>query len=117
MYTGNLAAVSNRETWTFGVALVNNETNLAYDLTGATVQAVVRSQVDDSIVVEASTSDGRIVVADPTDGTFVLTVPESVMAQLCVGMFDVGMRVIWADGTYKQIMAATLPVKDGVFAQ
>lgn len=115
MYTGALAAVSNRETWTFTVFLTDFDTDVVIDLTGASIDLAVKEQRTSTSLITGSTSDGKIVISTPaTGGSFVVTFPPSDMANLSAGMYDVGVRVQVAAGTTYQLLVATLPVVDGI---
>ena len=115
MYTGALAAVSNRETWTFTVFLTDFDTGTAIDLTGASIDIAVREQRTATPLLTGSTTDGKIVISAPaTGGSFVVTFTPTDMSVLVAGMYDVGVRVTVAAGTTFQLLVATLPVVDGI---
>jgi len=115
MYTGHLAAASNRARWTFQVELTDPATDLPVDLTGATLELAVREQQSKMPLLTGSTSDGRITIGTPaTDGAFTVLFPRTDMATLADGMFDVGLHVTLASGADFQLLVATLPVIDGV---
>lgn len=115
MYTGALAAASNRATWTFSIELTDPDTDLAIDLTGATISIAVAEQQSKDALLTGSTVDGKIVIATPaTDGAFTVTFPLTDMETLEAGLYDAGITVLLASGTTYQLLVATLPVIDGI---
>jgi len=115
MYTGALAAASNRARWTFQVELTDPATDLPVDLTGASLELAVREQQSKMALLTGSTSDGKITIGTPaTAGAFTVLFSRDDMATLADGMFDVGLHVTLASGADFQLIVATLPVIDGV---
>jgi len=115
MYTGNLAAASNRARWTFSVELTDPVTDLPVDLTGATIELAVRDQQSKQPLLTGSNSDGKITIGTPaTAGAFTVLFSRDAMANLADGMLDVGLRVTLASGADFQLIVGTLPVLDGI---
>jgi len=115
MYTGHLAAASNRARWTFQVELTDPATDAPVDLTGATLELAVREQQSKMALLTGSTSDGKITITAPaTGGAFTVLFPRTDMATLHDGSYDVGLHVTLASGADFQLIVATLPVIDGV---
>jgi hypothetical protein len=115
LYTGALAAASNRATWTFSIELTDPDTDLAIDLTGATIKVAVAEQQSKQALLTGSTGDGKVVIATPaTGGAFTITFPLADMQTLEAGLYDVGITVTLANGTTYQLLVATLPVTDGI---
>src|SRR5262245_48110617 len=115
MYTGALAAASNRARWTFSVELTDPETDEAIDLTGATIELAVRDQNSKIPLLTGSTDTGKITIATPaTSGAFTVLFEKQDMSVLADGMYDVGLRVTLSDDRDFQLIVATLPVVDGI---
>lgn len=118
MYTGALAATSNRVTWTFIGQLIDPATNDVANLTGATIEVAIRARPSNSQtdpLLSATIANGKIVVTGV--GLFTVTFPRSDMANLCAGDYDVGIRVVMADLSEHQLFAGFLPVVDGVVSR
>ena len=116
MYTGTLAATSNRETWTFLIELIDPATMAPFDLVNITdVQLALRAQTSASPALTGSLVDGHLVQVGPSsDGTMRVTFSMTEMSQFAAGEYDVGIRIKNADATHTQLMAAHLPIVDGV---
>ena len=115
MYTGHLAAASNRARWTFQVELTDPATDAPVDLTGATLELAVREQQSKMALLTGSTSDGKITITAPaTGGAFTVLFPRTDMATLHDGRYDVGLRVTLASGADFQLIVADLAVVDGI---
>lgn len=115
MYNGALRAASNRATWTFSVELTDPDTDVAIDLTGATIELAVREQSSRRALLTGSTTDGKIAITAPaTGGVFTVTFSATDMEALAAGHYDVGVVVTLASGTSYQLIVATLPVIDGI---
>lgn len=111
MYTGTLAAASNRADWKFTCELVDSDTGDDIDLTGATITIAVRPQ-DASLPILTGTTADKITITGT--GTFDVAFTPADMHDLCAGSYDVGLTVLMASGTTYQLMSAVLPVIDGV---
>lgn len=122
MYTGALEAVSNRQDWQFVRQIIDDDTNEPVDLAGASIVFEVREQPDDqqynvpaypAATLSATTDNGKITIVDT--GTFQVWFTPSDMQSLHAGYYDVGCTVTIA-GITTQLMAAELPVVDGIVA-
>lgn len=110
MYTGSLAAVSNREDW-IAISPLIDEDNAEVTLTGATIEMFICEQgVPDSALLEGSTDDGKITL--PTTTTFQWAFTPDDMSVLYAGTYDVFLRVTIA-GVVTQILACTVPIVEG----
>lgn len=118
MYTGNIAATSNRIAWSWIGELVDPDTNDFVDLAGAAIEVAVRQRPSNSQTpptLVATIANGKIVVTGV--GLFTVTFPKSEMAALFAGDYDVGVVLTLADGSSHQLFAGFLPVVDGVVSQ
>lgn len=110
MYTGTLAAASNRADLKFTVELVDPATDDFVDLTGATIKVAIREQEAlMSLLTGSTTITG--------DGTFDVDFALADMATLKAGFYDIGITVLLATGVTYQLLAGVLPVADGVVDQ
>ncbi len=115
MYTGTLAAASNKADWKFTISLADPDSGDVVDLTGATVKLSVREQNSKRTILSGSTTDGKITLSDPTNGEcLVWFTPTDMAVFLCAGSFDVGITVLLSSGMTYQLIAGQLPVIDGV---
>lgn len=115
MYTGTLAAASNKADWKFTIEFIDPDTNDTVDLTGATIKLSVRHQTGRNIVLGGSTSDGKIALTDPTNGECqVWFTPTDMSAFNCPGTYDVGLIATLASGVTYQILAGQVPIVDGI---
>ena len=115
MYTGTLAAASNKADWKFTISLVDPDTGDVVNLTGATVKLSVRDQNSRSTILSGSTIDGKITLSNPTGGEcLVWFTPTDMGVFTCAGSFDVGVTVLLSTGLTYQLIAGQLPVIDGV---
>lgn len=112
MYTGTLAAVSNRESWLFTIKLSTTD-GTAVDLTDATVDLAVRSPESQSPILTGSIGD-HITEVDAENGELEVSFTPAEMSVLRAGTYDVGIRVTLADGYTYQLLSGNLPVVDGV---
>lgn len=115
MYTGSIAATSNRVAWTAIGELVDPDTNDFVDLTGATIEVAIRARPSNSQsppTLVATIANGKLAVIGT--GQFQWTFPRSDMATLFAGDYDVGVRIVLADLSDHQLFAGLLPVVDGV---
>jgi hypothetical protein len=110
MYTGSLAAVSNREDW-IAVSPLIDEDGTEVTLTGATFEMFIcRQGSPGSTVLSGSTDDGKITL--PTTTSFQWAFTPTDMAALCAGTYDVFLRVT-IDDVVTQILSCTVPVVEG----
>ncbi len=115
MYTGTLAAASNKADWKFTISLYDPDSGDVVDLTSATVKLSVREQNSRRTVLSGSTGDGKITLSDPTNGECqVWFTPTDMAAFSCAGTFDVGVTILLSTGLTYQLIAGQLPVIDGV---
>lgn len=120
MYTGTLDAVSNRSDWQWSRQIIDDDTNEPIDLTGASIVLEIREKADNEQIgspawpaatLSATTANGKITLIDT--GTFQAWFPLTDMQTLCAGYYDVGCTVT-VNGLTTQLMAAELPVVDGI---
>lgn len=110
MYTGSLAAVSNKEDW-IAVSPLIDEDGAEVTLTSATFEMFICKQNDPtSAVLTASTANGKITL--PSATTFQWWFTPSDMDDLCAGTYDVFLRVT-IDSIVTQIMSCTVPIVEG----
>jgi hypothetical protein len=111
-YTGSLPPTSNRETWQLVITLTDPDTNTAPDLTGATATMGLRPDEQSLCLLTGSTSDGHLTI-DADAGTLTILFSDTEMKSLSPGEYDIGV-MLTVDGQTHQLIAATLPVIDGV---
>lgn len=110
MYTGSLAAVSNKEDWIAVSPLIDDDgeevtlTDVSFEL------FVCRERSPNTALLTASTSNGKITLPSSTTFQWAFT-PED-MATLCAGTYYVFLRVT-IDDVVTQIMSATVPIVEG----
>lgn len=110
MYTGSLAAVSNREDWIAVSPLIDDD-GAEVDLTAATfVLDICREGCPTTAVLTASTANGKITL--PSSTTFQWAFSPTDMSTLCAGTYDVFLRVT-IDDVVTQIMSASVPIVEG----
>lgn len=114
MYTGFLAATSNRTRWSFTCNVIDPSTEAALDITGATITIALRAPEQSHAILTGTTSNGRIVLTTPLSGEFVVTFPASDMKTLIPGEYACGLVMVLPNGDEQQLLAASLPVVDGV---
>lgn len=114
MYTGFLAATSNRIKWTFTCEVIDPATNAATDITGATITIALRQSGQSHAILTGSTANGRVTLTTPASGKFSVTFPASDMKSLLPGEYDCGMVMVLPNGDEQQLLSASLPVVDGV---
>ncbi len=118
MYTGNIAAASNRADFTFTTELVDPDTGDAVDLTGATITVAIREQNAQQACLTASTGNGKVTINSPaTDGAFVTAFSPADMKTLRAGQYDIGILALLNTGITYQVLAGNLPIIDGVIDQ
>lgn len=114
MFTGRLAAVSNRQTWIEQVSLTDEETDTAIDLTGHAIVVEVRSPGTSQALLTASTSNGAVTFpSGESAGIFQFLFTEAQMDDLCAGRYEVGVTDE-IDSVTTQLMIVTVDVLDGV---
>lgn len=115
MKTGTLQPVSNAETWTDTLELIEDTTGVALntgDVTALTLK--LRDPESKETVLEGSISDGDIVaVGAAADGTYQFTFSASVMSALDPKTYEVGCLVSTATVT-RQVILGFLPVLEGL---
>lgn len=110
MYTGSLAAVSNKEDWIAISPLIDDDGE-EVTLTGATIELFVCKLSDpNTAVLTASTDNGKITL--PTTTTFQWAFTPTDMATLCAETYYVFLRVT-IDDVVTQIMSCTVPIVEG----
>lgn len=111
MYTGSLAAVSNKEDW-IAISPLIDEDGEEVTLTDATFEMYICKQTDPTnAVLTATNANGKITL--PTSTTFQWWFTPTDMATLCGGTtYDVFLRVT-IDSVVTQIMSCTVPVLEG----
>jgi hypothetical protein len=120
MYRGPLPPVSNRQSWDLICRITNPVTGDPVDLTGCTIRVELRSRLYGGTALAASTADGTITLLDETLDSGAVVSPifqasfsVTQMESLCSGTWDIGC-VIVRNGKTLQLLAAQLPVVDGV---
>lgn len=120
MYAGPLDPVSNRQDWQFIRQVVDDDTGDPVDLAEVSITFEVRARPDDQqsnaqgsshATLSATTANGKIVIVD--SGTFQVWFPLADMQALSPGYYDVGCTIA-VNGITEQLLAATLPVIDGI---
>jgi len=110
MYTGSLAAVSNKEDW-IAVSPLIDEDGAEVTLTSATFEMYICKQTDPTTAILTATSaNGKITL--PSATTFQWHYTPSDMDDLCAGTYDVFLRVT-IDSVVTQIMSCTVPIVEG----
>lgn len=113
IYVGALAAASNRVAWTYTVEITDPVTpDVAVDLIGSTIVMGIREPGQSLCKITGSRADGHAVLA--AAGTFNVAFTAAEMKLLKAGTYEFGMTLKLANGTEHQLLAATLPVIDGV---
>lgn len=110
MYTGSLAAVSNKEDWIATSPLIDDD-NEEVTLTDADfVLYVCKQGYPDTALLTASIDNGKITL--PTTTSFKWWFTAADMATLCAGTYDVFLRVT-IDDIPTQILSCTVPIVEG----
>lgn len=110
MYTGSLAAVSNKEDWIATSPLIDEDGEEVV-LTDANFEMFIcRQNCADQAVLSGSTDDGRITL--PTSTTFQWAFTPDDMAVFSAGTYDVFLRVT-IDDVVTQILSCTVPIVEG----
>lgn len=110
MYTGSLAAVSNREDWIASSPLID-EDNTEVDLTAATFHMFVcKRDCPDTPLLTGTIANEKITL--PTSTSFQWQFTPDDMGVLCAGTYDVFLRVT-IDGVETQILSCTVPIVEG----
>lgn len=110
MYTGSLGTISNRETWSQDIDVVD-ENGDDVNISTASISLAVRKRGDTSPVLTASVGSG-ITVATPT---FTWTFSVSDMGNLSPGLYDVGCTIL-RSGVTTQLIVGTATIVDGIVA-
>jgi len=112
MYQGNLEAISNRADWFGTIELVNDDTGeVISDLSGVTVNLVIRDRGCRTPILSATTEDDRITFIG--DGIIQWHFTATDLARLCAGSYEIGITVSRDDITDQELIAV-LPIIDGV---
>jgi hypothetical protein len=114
MYTGTLAAASNRADLQFTCEVVDPTTGADIDLTSATISVAIRPQDQSLSILSATSADGSNKVTITGLGTFQVWFTPSDMKQLIAGLYDIGITILMPTGITFQLIAGVLPVVDGV---
>ncbi len=110
MYTGSLAAVSNKEDW-IAVSPLIDEDGTETTLTGASFEMFIcRQGQPDVSALSGSTADGRITL--PSTTTFQWHYTPTDMDALAAGTYDVFLRVT-INSIVTQVLSATVAVVEG----
>lgn len=110
MYTGSLAAVSNREDWIAVSPLIDDD-GAEVTLTDASFEMFIcRQGCPNDAVLSGSTADGKITL--PSATTFQWAFTPDDMSVLCAGTYDVFLRVT-IDDVVTQILSCSVPIVEG----
>lgn len=110
MYTGSLAAVSNREDW-IAISPLIDEDGTEVTLTDATFEMYVCKTTDPTTaVLTGTTANGKITL--PTSTSFQWAFTPSDMEDLCAGTYSVFLRVT-IDDVVTQILACSVQIVEG----
>lgn len=113
MYLVNFNQISNRETWSQAIKVVDEQGNDA-DISAATISVAIRrtdSPPDDAVNLDASVGDGVTVVSP----IFTFLFSETDMNGLDPGFHNVGITVT-ISGVTTQLIKGTVYIVDGVVA-
>lgn len=87
------------DTFTFPVTVIDSQTKLPIDLTGASVLMQVKVDKEDEIsVLEISTANGR---ANVGNGIININVSDEVMGAIEAGVYFYDLQIVFLDGTKK----------------
>ena len=111
MYQGSLPQVSNRETWRLQIAITDEESEAAIDLSSATFVFEVRDPIGGSVVLSTTTAEGGISVVD--DGVIEVVFSSALMNALLPQAYQVGCTMT-LNGDTRQIIVGEVPVFDGI---
>lgn len=114
MYTGHFPAASNSADWSVQFEMIDEDTGLAFDLTGYSIEIAIRSDKSQNPSLTGTLDDYISLSGDAADGVFVVSFPEAQMSDLCAGTYNVGIVLTSGAGTKTQLLACTLPVVDGI---
>ena len=113
MFTGRLAAVSNRQTWIEQVELTDKDTGTAIDLTDNSIVVEVRKTGCSTPTLTATTANGAVTFpSGASAGIFQWLFAESSMDDLDPGRYEVRVTST-VDAVTTQLMIATVDVLDG----
>ena len=111
MYLANFGQISNRETWSQTIQVVDEDGNDA-DISDATISVAVRNRKsfpNQAQDLEASVGDG-VTVSSPN---FTFQFEESDMDALDPGTYDVGITITISSFT-TQLLKGTVHIVDGI---
>lgn len=112
MYIGELKSVSNREDWKVPITVVDDDTDEAVDITGATITVAIRRQGCSSADMTLTVGSG-VTITDADDGIFEFAFTVTQMRTLDPDTYDIGITVT-IDGETTQLFSGTVPILDGV---
>jgi hypothetical protein len=110
---GNIAIVSNRETWIEQIELIDDETDEPYDVSDAEEAHMRIVSKDDGSSISGTIINGTIVSDRFASGIIEWSFSEAQMRTLCPGEYDIGITIKFPDET-KQVLAGTVSIIDGV---
>ena len=114
MFTGRLPSITNRQTWIETIAITDEETDVAIDLTGHSIVVEVRRPGTTCALLTASTANGAVTFpSGAASGIFQFQFAESLMDDLVAGRYEVGVTDEVND-IVTQLMIVTIDVLDGV---
>jgi hypothetical protein len=112
MYQGVLETISNRADWFGTIELINDDTGeVVTDLTGVTVNLVIREPSCRPPILSATTEDDRITFIG--DGVIQWHFTAEDLCRMCAGTYEIGITVSRDDITDQELVAV-LPIIDGV---
>jgi|GEM_PF-5007079 len=108
--------VPNNADWSLTFALVDDETELAFDLTGYSATMQLRSPPDaDKAHATFSTESGTLIVSeDPAEGEIELRVPAGLAYGIPAGSYNFDMILIGDGGDRIRAVVGTATVEQGV---
>lgn len=108
MYRGSLGEVSNRETWSQEITILD-ENGDDVDISAASIVIAVRPANSRSPILSASVGSGIAVVSP----AFTFTFSVSQMGSLCPGQYDVGCTIL-RSGVTTQLIVGKVTIVDGI---
>lgn len=112
IYTGTMAATSNRVRWKYTVEVIDPLLNTDVNLTGSTIIMGIRDFGAKLCRLTGSLGDGHAILTSP--GKFDVSFTAEEMKQFEAGTYEFGLTLKLADGTEHQLLAAELPIIDGI---
>lgn len=112
MLTGTLSPVSNRATWSESVAIDDEETGEAIDLSDVDeITIAIRTQGSSTPVLSATLTGEQITIIET--GVFQFEFSESQMGGLCPQTYEIGCT-LEKDDQSVQLLIGTVSVLDGI---